>query len=109
MAFDAAQWLHHFVLPLVAGGDVRVAHVIGARELDLLRRSDLERDESGERIAEARHSIASELVLTPPEPALDEEALRLAAAMQNLLFLLHPGTNSPSVTREMYMSMRSCR
>jgi hypothetical protein len=99
MAFDPAQWLHHFVLPLVAGGDVRVAHVIGARELKLLVESDLDRGESAQRIAEARHSIASELVLTPPEPALDEEALRLAAAMQDLLFLLHPGTNAPSVTR----------
>ena len=80
MAFDPAQWLHHFVLPLVAGGDVRVAHVIGARELKLLLESDLDRDESAQRIAEARHAIASELVLTPPEPALDEEALRLAGA-----------------------------
>ncbi len=99
MAFDAAQWLHHFVLPLVAGGDVRVSHVIGARERKLLLESDFSRDESAQRIAEARHAIASELVLTPPEPALDEEALRLAAAMQNLLFLMHPGTHAPSVRR----------
>ena len=99
MAFDAAQWLHHFVLPLVAGGDVRVAHVIGARERKLLMESDFARDESAQRIAEARHAIASELVLTPPEPALDEEALRLAAAMQNLLFLMHPGTHASSVRR----------
>ena len=47
MAFDPAQWLHHFVLPLVAGGDVRVAHVIGARELKLLLEKDFDRDESG--------------------------------------------------------------
>jgi hypothetical protein len=99
VAFDAAQWLHHFVLPLVAGGDVRVAHVIGARELKPLLESDFERDESARRIAEARHAIVSEIVLAPPEPALDEESLRLAAAMQNLLFLLHPGTRAPSVTR----------
>jgi hypothetical protein len=99
MAFDPAQWLHHFVLPLVAGGDVRVAHVIGAREMRTLVSSDVSRDETGMRIAEARHAISSELVLSPPEPVLDEEALRLAAAMQDLLFLLHPGTNAPSVTR----------
>jgi hypothetical protein len=72
MAFDAAQWLHHFVLPLVAGGDVRVSHVVGARELKLLLETDFARDESAQRIAEARHAIASELVLTPPEPSLDE-------------------------------------
>ncbi len=99
MAFDPAQWLHHFVLPLVAGGDVRVAHVVGARELDQMVRADFERDESAQRIREARHAIVSELVLAAPEPALDEEALRLAAAMQNLLFLMHPGTAAPSVTR----------
>jgi hypothetical protein len=99
MAFVAAQWLHHFVLPLVAGGDVRVREVVGARELKQLVESDLDRDESAQRIAEARHSIVSELVMAPPEPTLDEEALRLAGAMQNLLFLLHPGTNTASVRR----------
>jgi hypothetical protein len=99
MAFVGAQWLHHFVLPLVAGGDVRVREVVGARELKLLRESDLDRDESAQRIAEARHAIVSELVMAPPEPTLDDEALRLAAAMQNLLFLLHPGSHSPSVTQ----------
>jgi len=105
MAFDPAQWLHHFVLPIVAGGDVRVQHVVGARELKLLLETEFGRDESALRIAEARHAIASELVLTPPEPSLDEEALRLAAAMQNLLFLLHPGTNAPSVTRRRLRSL----
>ncbi|MGZ3406720.1 MAG: hypothetical protein ACXVAN_09790, partial [Polyangia bacterium] len=99
MAFVPAQWLHHFVLPLVAGGDVRVREVIGARERKLLRESDLERDESAQRIAEARHAIVSELVMAPPEPTLDDEALRLAAAMQNLLFLLHPGSKAASVTQ----------
>ena len=99
MAFDASQWLHHFVLPLVAGGDVRVSHVIGAKERKLLLETDFDRDESAQRIAEARHAIVSELVLTPPEPALDDEALRLAGAMQNLLFLMHPGTHAPSVTQ----------
>ena len=99
MTFEPSQWLHHFVLPLVAGGDVRVAHVIGARERKLLAETSFERDESAHRIAEARHALASELVLSPSEPTLDDEALRLAAAMQNLLFLLHPGTAAPSVTR----------
>jgi hypothetical protein len=99
VAFDPAQWLHHFVLPLVAGGDVRVAQVIGARELKALLEADFDRDESAHRIAEARHAVVSELVLTPREPTLDEDALRLAAAMQNLLFLLHPGTSAPSITR----------
>jgi hypothetical protein len=99
MAFDPALWLHHFVLPLVAGGDVRVAQVVGARELKQLVETELGRDESAQRIGEARHAVVSELVLSTPEPELDQEALRLAAAMQNLLFLLHPGTATMSVTR----------
>lgn len=98
MAFDPAQWLHHFVLPLVAGGDVRVQQAIGAREMALLRGRALD-DETTRRIAEARHAIVSEIVIAPPEPELDDDALRLAAAVQNLLFLLHPGTATLSVTR----------
>lgn len=98
MPFEPAQWLHHFVLPLVAGGDVRVSQVIGARELTRLRGAALD-DETGRRIAEARHAVVSEVVIAPPEPELGDEALRLAAAVQNLLFLLHPGTATLSVTR----------
>lgn len=107
MAFVAAKWLHDFVLPLVAGGDVRVAHVIGARELAALAATELERDEVAARIKDARHAIASELVLAAPPPALDAEALRLAGAMQNLLFLLHPGTSAPSVTRRRLRAVSS--
>lgn len=99
MKFQPARWLHHFVLPLIAGGDVRVAAVLGARELELLRQTDFDNDENGRRIAEARHALTAELLIAPPEPELDDDALRLAAAMQNLLFLLHPGTASPGVTR----------
>jgi hypothetical protein len=65
MSFDPQKWLHHFVLPLVAGGDVRVATAIGARELDLVRTASLERDPAVERIAEARHAVVSELLLAP--------------------------------------------
>lgn len=99
MKFAPARWLHNFVLPLIAGGDVRVAMVLGARELRQLKDSDFDNDENGQRIGEARHAIVSELLISPPEPELDEDALRLAAAMQNLLFLLHPGTAALGVTR----------
>jgi hypothetical protein len=92
MAFAPPLWLHHFVLPLVAGGDVRVATVLGGRELKQLTETSFDGDESARRIAEARLAVTSELLIDPLEPVLDDEALRLAAAMQNLLFLLHPGT-----------------
>ncbi|MDB4967509.1 MAG: hypothetical protein JWN44_3198 [Myxococcales bacterium] len=107
MAFDPKLWLHHFVLPLVAGGDVRVQQVIGTRELQQLLTFEFGRDESAQRIAEARQAIVSELVIDPPEPELDEDALRLAAAMQNLLFLQHPGTQTVSVTRRRLRAVSS--
>ena len=61
MAFEPAQWLHHFVLPLVAGGDVRVQQVIGTRELKQLLEHDFARDDNAQRIAVARHAIVSSL------------------------------------------------
>lgn len=87
------DWLHGFVLPLVAGGDVRVSGVIGQRELDRLVVSPVisgSRDESVLRICEARQAVMAELLLAPPLPELDDDALRLAAAVQDLLFLSHP-------------------
>lgn len=99
MAFDPQAWLHHFVLPLVAGGDVRVSTAIGARELHLLRSAAFPPGGAAERIAEARHGLVSELLLGAPPPALDDDAVRLAAAMQNVLFLLHPGSAGVTVRR----------
>jgi hypothetical protein len=99
MTFSPSQWLHHFVLPLVAGGDVRVQQPIGARELKELYEADFARDESAQRIGESRHAVVSELVIAPPEPELDPDSLRLAAAMQNLLFIMHPAAGGVGVRR----------
>jgi hypothetical protein len=93
------EWLHGFVLPLVAGGDVRVRGALGAAELGALLEAQSLGGESQARIAEARHQVAVELVYDAPRPALDETALRLAVAMQDLLFLQHPGARGPFVTR----------
>jgi hypothetical protein len=95
-------WLHGFVLPLVAGGDVRVSGVMGQRELDELIVDPWitsQRDERVHRIAEARHAVVSELLIDPFEPELEDESLTLAVAMQNLLFLSHPGTAGAFVRR----------
>jgi hypothetical protein len=93
------QWLHGFVLPLIAGGDVRVSEVIGQRELDRLVVAPLDRDEAALRIAEARQAVMAELLLDPPLPELDDEALKLAAAVQDLLFLSHPDARGPQVRK----------
>jgi hypothetical protein len=102
MSFDPDKWLHDFVLPLVAGGDVRVAAAIGAHELDAaLSAPELPTAsvDAVRRIAEARQGVVGELLMAPPEPKLDEDALRLAAAMQDLLFLAHPGAGAVGVRR----------
>jgi hypothetical protein len=104
VSFDPDKWLHDFVLPLVAGGDVRVATAIGARELETaLRAPELSTSTSTDgaihRIAEARHDVVSELVMSAPTPILDETSLRLAAAVQDLLFLAHPGAEGAGVRR----------
>jgi hypothetical protein len=98
---DALKWLHGFALPLAAGGDVRVSSVVGQRELDTLLGSSplFDRDEKAERLAEARHAVAAELLLSTREPELDAASITLAAAVQNLLFLSHPAASGTAVGR----------
>jgi hypothetical protein len=93
------DWLHGFVLPLVAGGDVRVRGAMGAVELKALLDEDFSREAAAEQVAEARHQVAAELWIDAIRPPLDDQALRLALAIQNLLFLSHPEAQSLSVTR----------
>ncbi|HZS40618.1 MAG TPA: hypothetical protein VFF06_27485 [Polyangia bacterium] len=99
MKLDASTWLHRFVLPLVAGGDVRVAGAIGAADVELLLGHPFERDESAARIAEARQAVMAEILIDAREPPLDDAALKLAVAMQNLLFLGHPDTAGLTVRK----------
>jgi hypothetical protein len=99
VSFDPGAWLQRFVLPLVAGGDVRVQNAIGRGELDLLAAGAWDDDDAARRIADARQAIMAELLLDPPAPALDEAALHFAAAMQNLLFLVHPDAAGLGVRR----------
>jgi hypothetical protein len=91
-----SEWLQGFVLPLVAGGDVRVKGVLGPRALDELLR-ERPPAEIELRIAEARYAIAAELACAAPLPELDQEALTLAVAVSNLLFLSHPQVHGPLI------------
>ena len=99
MTFDPSGWLQRFVLPLVAGGDVRVQTAIGSHEVALLATGSWEDDEAARRIADARQAIMAEILIDPPAPSLDEPSIRLAAAMQNLLFLLHPASGGVGVRK----------
>ena len=95
------KWLHGFVLPLVAGGDVRVSQVLGQAELDGLITSTgiIERDERAVRVGEARHGVVCEVLVDSTIPELDDDAIKLAVAVQNLLFLSHPVTSGTLVRK----------
>src|SRR5206468_3870209 len=86
-----AKWLQRFVLPLVAGGDVRVAGVVGAVELArFVEEAEILEGECARRIAEARRMVAAELLADPLEVELSADELHLAVATYDLLFLSHP-------------------
>lgn len=95
------KWLHEFVLPLVAGGDVRVARVFGAVELRRLEDEafTMESDERALALADARQEVMAELIIDPAPPALDDDAIRLALAVQAMLFFAHPAATAPTVRK----------
>jgi hypothetical protein len=96
-----STWLHEFVLPLVAGGDVRVSRVFGAVELRRLEDGAFtnDGDERALALAEARQAVMAELLIDPAPPRLDDEALRLAIAVQAMLFFGHPAASSATVRK----------
>jgi hypothetical protein len=66
-------------------------------ELTQLGQGAIEGEPAAEQVAEARLQVGAELWLDAPAPSLDEHALRLAVAVQDLLFLAHPDAQSLSV------------
>ena len=84
--------LGRFVLPLVAGGDVRVGEPVSP---EALARWEVELGTAGPllvAIDEARAAAASLLVVRPPAMAFGETELRLAVALHAALVLAHPAT-----------------
>ncbi len=87
-----------FLLPLVAGGTVHVGAPLGSAGLARLRETKPPAQVVGGLLA-ARAAAAAELLLDPIPPSLDLEALRLAVAVHDLLFLFHPRAASISEKR----------
>jgi hypothetical protein len=87
-----------FLVPLVAGGEVRVGRPIDAAMLGRVvervaqptgtTAAMLQRCEA--RLSIARRNGIADLALQMPDVLLDEEAVTLAAVVHNLLFLSHP-------------------
>src|SRR5947208_3181872 len=90
-----ATFLERFLLPLVAGGEVHVGAPLGARGLAnvLHDKANLALEA---KLEEARLAVAKELQVCPIPPTLDEEAVRLAVALHDMLFLYHPVAGSPA-------------
>ncbi len=100
---SVAEFLQHFVLPLVRGGPLRVGRPLDPDDLRAFE-DDLPHA-SVELVAvdEARTAVLSELVVRPPALVLDADELRLAAALHNVLFLVHPRAD------EVWVSARQLR
>lgn len=84
-----APFIERFVLPLVEGGELHVSAPLGFGGLSRL--ADEPDDSAAERrLGEARLAVCAELLPEPVTPTLDEDSLRLAIALHDLLFLFHP-------------------
>ena len=91
------EFLHSFVRPLVAGGELHIGPPIPE---DLVAQWEQQlADASVEAMAvdDARHGVLSTLVCRPPPFVLEGDDLALAAGLHNALFLVHPSADVWSV------------
>ena len=84
------------LLPLVAGGPIRVGDPLDAEDLGRLARIELLEDD---KLRTAREQVAAEITLSPPELDLDGETLALAVALYDALWLSHPEAKERSPRR----------
>jgi hypothetical protein len=89
-SWSCAEFLEHFVLPMVAGGEMHVGKPIDVKKLKDYEHALGEASVPLVAIDEARETVLSELVVSPPPLVFDVDELHLAAAVHNLLYLVHP-------------------
>ena len=95
---SVAEFLDVFVLPLVAGGELKIGRPISKTDLQHFE-EDLPHASVGlVAVDDARTHVLAELVVRPPSLVLDTDELCLAAAVHNVLFLVHPEAEGWSVT-----------
>lgn len=93
-----SEFLDRFVHPLVAGGDLHVGAPLGEAELQQFADDLPHASEALVAVDEARAEVLAELVVRPPALVLDVDELALAAAVHDVLFLVHPRVDSWIVT-----------
>ena len=95
---ELSDLLERFVLPLVKGGELAVGRPISIDQLRALEEAIPHATEKLVEVDDARTDVLSDLVVRPPSLVFDIDELALAAAVHNLLFLVHPRADSWSVT-----------
>lgn len=98
MTWQAADFLARFVVPLVRGGDVHVAAPLSVGDVLKLERDLPHAAVEIEAIDDARMAVISEIAVSPPAVMFGPDELSLAAAVHNLLFLVHPRIHERSLT-----------
>lgn len=96
---SVADFLSSFVLPLVAGGEVRVGRPLAATDVQEFEKELPDASVELVAVDEARAEVLSALVVRPPALVLDADELYLAAALHNVLFLIHPDAAGVLATR----------
>jgi hypothetical protein len=94
-----ADFLQGFVLPLVRGGPISVTRPISIDEAERFGQDLAHASEALVAVDDARAGVLADLVVRPPTLVLEEDEVYLAAALHNVLFLVHPDADTVTVTR----------
>jgi len=97
----ARSFVSSFLLPLVRGGRLHVGRPLGPRAVERLGRlaSSVAEDEAAHALAVSRRAVAARFLRAAASPPLDEATLRLGATVHDLLVLVHPAIDGPTVAR----------
>jgi len=95
---ELADLLSRFVLPLVRGGELVVGRPISMEELGALEAQIPHATREVVEVDDARADVIADLVVSPPALVFEADELSLAAALHNLLFLVHPRADTWAVS-----------
>src|SRR5690349_1470643 len=95
----AAAFLQEFVLPLVSGGEMSVGAPASLAEVEAWAQELPHASVEHVAVDDARHDALSTLICRPPALVLDRDELMLAAALHNVLFLVHPDAEAWTVSQ----------
>jgi len=98
---DAGAFLHGFVRPLVAGGEIHIGRPLTVEDVHRMELDLAHASEPLVAVDEARTAVLSTLVCRVPALVLEGDDLALAAGLHNALFLVHPDAEGVLVAERM--------